>query len=399
MPDSLNENGLTVKTLPEIIADLTAGIQDIYGADVNVEQNSPDGQLINLFAQASADFRELIVRVNNGFDPDLATGVILDQRVPINNLTRAGGTFTIQPITIIVDRTVNLVGLDGSFNDINGTGFTVQDDEGNQFILVDSDTLTAGTHTGINFRAKTLGQVETTINTITTQTTIVLGVTSVNNPSAALEVGQNEETDAELRTRRQQSVANGSTGYLNGLLGAVLELDGVTDAKVYENVTGSTDADGIPAHGFWLIAEGGANTDIANEIYGRKSFGSNMKGIVEVDITTASGGTFTAKFDRPTAADLYIKFDIQGTVSGATFDETGIKQYIVDNLNYNIGDFAETSRVTEIASQAIITTGGKGVPLNAQVSDDGIAWVEFLETDDLDDQFTLATARITITVL
>lgn len=397
MADVINENGLTVKTLQELINELVAGYRVIYGDDINLEQNSPDGQLINIFAQAEADIRELATSIYNSFNPDRAVGSTLDERVTINNIARRGGTYTIQPIDITVDRTVTLQGLDADFNNPNGSGYTVQDNAGNQFILIDTVTLTAGT-TRVNFRAKDIGQVETVVDTINNPVTIVLGVTAVNNDVGAVDIGQDQETDAQLRVRRAQSVAIASSGYLNGLLATVLNLDGVAGARLYENVTNTVDADGIPAHGIWLIVQDGANTDIGNAIYTKKSYGCNMKGDEEVEIITASGATFTAKFDRPQAQDLYIRFDIQRTVAGAVFDQSVIKSYIVDNLTYDIGEFAETSRATAVALLAIVANGGGGVPVNVEVSDDGIAWEDFIETDTKKDQFVLDVSRITITV-
>lgn len=398
MPDSLGATGLAIKTLPEIVSDLETALRNIYGSDINLDQNSPDGQLVNIFAQAAIDIRELAQQIYNGFNPDAAVGRILDERVALNNIERQGGTYTITPIELVTDRTVNLQGLDADFNDPDGTGFTIQDDAGNKFILIDSVTLTAGTNT-VNFRAKNIGAVETTTGTITNPVTIVLGVTSINNPSAALQTGSNEETDAELRIRRQKSVAIASTGYLNGLLASVLNLDGVTDAVLYENVTNSVDADGIPAHGIWLVAEGGANTDIADEIYAKKSYGANMKGDTEVDITTASGAIFTAKFDRPEAKDLFIRFDIQPLTATATFNQAAIKDYLVANLSYNIGEYAETSRITCIIKDAITSLGEQGAAINVEISDDNATWVDYLTVDTLDEQWVVDAARITITEL
>lgn len=398
MVDLLNADGLQTKTLNEIVTDLENGFRNIYGADINLDQNSPDGQMINIFAQALVDLRELMTQIYNSFDPDRAVGRSLDERVPINNIKRRGGSFTILAIDITVDETVELQGLDAAFNSVDGTGYTVQDNAGNQFILIDSVTLTTGT-TSLNFRAKQIGLVETTVDTIQTPVTIVLGVTEINNPTGPLELGENQETDAELRLRRQRSVAIASTGYLNGVLAAVLDLDGVTDAKIYENVTNVVDADGIPAHGTWLIVEGGANTDIANVIYAKKSYGSNMKGAVEVDITTASGATFTAKFDRPVAEDLYIRFNIQPYSVDAEFDLPTIKQYLVDNLDYEIGEFAETSEITAKAREILVTMGNEGAAVDVEISDDGVTWVDYLETPTLGSQWVLDTTRIDITEL
>lgn len=396
MTSSIGPTGLTIETLPQIITDLNTGVQTIYPA-ANVASNSPDGQLINIFGQASFDELQLLAQINAGFDPDQAIGSILDQRVALNNIQRQGGTFTTVAITIVTTATVSLQGLDGNFNNVNGTGFTIQDDAGNQYILIDSVTLTAGTN-AVDFRAQKLGPVTPIVNTITNIVTVTLGVASVNNPSGSLSVGQNQETDSQLRIRRQQSVALASTGYLNGLLGAILNLAGVTGAVLYENVTNVTDGNGIPAHGIWLVVDGGANTDIANQIYNRISYGANMKGSVSVPITTASGGTFDALFDRPASVPLYIKFNIQPT-TGSSFNQSGIKSYMTSNMIYNIGQFAEQASLTALALAAINATSGGGVPNEVQVSTDDSTWFDYLATPTLGSQFTLSTANIAITVL
>lgn len=398
MPNIFDADGLTVDTLSEVTTNLNTGLQGIYGADINLDQNSPDGQMVGLFGQAIIDLLELLVNINASFDPDRAIGSILDERCAINNVARAGGTFTIQPISLTFDRTVILQGLDAEFDSIDGVGYTVQDNAGNKFILVDSETFTAGTYSR-NFRAEQIGRIETTVDTITNPVTIVIGVTIINNPSGALEIGQNEETDAQLRLRRQLSVSINSQGYLDGMRAKLLALSGVTEAKTFQNDTPMTDSNGIPENGIWVIVEGGANIDIANIIYKQKPPGSPMKGMVEVDVTTASGGTFVAKFDRPEAADLYISFEIQPTATPPSFDLEGIKQYIVDNLTYTIGQFASTSEVTLAAQAAMIATGSTGVPVDVQISDDGISYVDYLPTATLSTQWVLSTTKIFINII
>lgn len=398
MPDILDANGLQIKTASEIQQELVADLQAIYGPDINVASNSPDGQMIGIYTQAGVDIRELNSQTYNSFDPDRAVGRQLDERVAINHIARAGGTYTLINLDITVDRTVTLSGLDSAFNDINGTGFTVQDNAGTQFILVDSATLTVGTSSR-SFRSKTLGRIETTVNTITNQVTIVLGVTAVNNPSAPTNLGQNEETDAQLRARRQQSPAIASQGYLDGLYAALLNLDGVVDARVYENNTATTDANGILRNSIWAIVEGGSNTDIANALRS-KTYGVGMKGTVTVNIARAAGNDFIAKFDRPTSVPLYIKFDLK-RVGGTSFvfDLPSIKQYIVDTTNYRIGEYAETSKPTANAVDGIAAQGGGGVPINLQLSTDGTTYVNYIDAPTLASEFTLDVSRIAITVV
>jgi len=376
MSDTFNENGLQVATRTELLEALTQAFQTIYGADVNIDQSSPDGQLLNIFAQGGTDIREILMQVYNSFDPDNCSGRILDSRCAINNIFRKGGTFTTVAIDITTDRTVTLQGLDDNYNDVNATGYTIQDSAGNQFILVSTQTLQAGT-TRVLFRSKDIGAVQTTLNTITTPVTIVLGVVSVNNPVDATE-GENEESDYDLKVRRRQSVSIGSSGYLNGLLATVLQLDGVTDAALYENYTGEVDANGTPAHCMWLIVEGGSDSEIADAIYRKKSYGCNMRGNITYTITTVSAQQFVAKWDEPTEQELYIKFNIIPTTSTVQFDKQAIKEYILANEKFRIGQGAETSSLTTLAQQAIDANGGMGYATEVLISTDESNWVEYI---------------------
>lgn len=395
---TFDATGLTIDTLNEIVTLLEDGYKEIYGVDINLDSNSPDGQLINLYAQANRDLQEIIAQVNSGFDIEQAIGIVLDQRIGLLGLTRQGATFTQQQINITVDRSLTLQGLDADANDPDGTGYTVADDAGNQFILLDTTNLTAGT-TLLTFRAKDLGALTTLPNTITNPVSVVIGVTAINNPSGALEVGVDGELDSTLRVRATRSTANKAKGFIDALTGLLLDVTGVTDAKVYENTSASVDADGIPAHGIWAIVEGGANTDIGNTIYATKNPGCDQKGSVTVEITTVNGSIFEAKFDRPASKNLYLKFNIQETITGQSFDEDGIKDYIVANTDYGIGESADTSTLTTLAQESINTTSGGGKALGVQISDDGITYVEFLPTDTKDEKWILDAARIAITIL
>ena len=395
MPDSFTSNGLTISTLNELVSQLETDFKAIYGNDINLEQNSPDGQLLNIFAQAGIDVRELISQVYGTFDPDSASGRVLDERCAINNVFRKGGTRTTVNITIVTDRTVHLEGASDDFE----SGYTIQDDAGTQFVLSSSVDLVAGTHTDIEFKAKDIGAVETMPNTITTPVTIVLGVISVNNPTAGT-TGVNEESDAELKIRRRQSISIGSSGYLNGLKASLAQLPGMNDVAVYENCTNDNpDTNGIPAHSIWVVVDGGTAADIADTIFRKRSAGCGMKGAQSYTILTPSGQNFVAKWDNKTTKALSIKFNIQKTLSTATFDLSAIKNYIASNISFGIGDGANTSDITTLAQRAIDVNGGNGVALNVLISDDnGANWVEYV-APTVATKITVASSDITPTVL
>src|SRR3990172_6160373 len=94
MPNILDANGLQVKTLTEVTDALEEAYRSIYGADINLGSNSPDGQVIGILAQAIVDNLELLVQVYNSFAVESAFGVVLDQRVALNGVARRQGTYT-----------------------------------------------------------------------------------------------------------------------------------------------------------------------------------------------------------------------------------------------------------------------------------------------------------------
>lgn len=395
MADILDENGLRIEALNDTITTLQDTWRSIYGDDINLDSNASDGQLINIAAQMARDNREICLAVYNSFDLTKATGTLLDIRVAYIDIKRKAGTYTQIPVSITVDRITTLQGLDANFNSSIATSYTVSDGT-NHAYLVDTVTLTAGTHSLI-FRAANIGAVTFATDTVTTQVTPVVGVTSVNNPSAALNTGIDEETDAQLRLRAQRSYGINSSGYLNGLDAKLLAIEGVTEAKSYENFTNATDSRGIPANCIWCIVEGGANTDIANAIYKSKTPGTNMKGLVSVDITTPSGEIKMFRFDRPTAQDLHIRFDLKPTQSGVTFSQSSIKTYLENNLKFTLNQSADTATVTAAAKEAINISTGYGVPLNVELSADGSTWVDYLTPTNVNYKFTVSADNITIT--
>ena len=97
---TITASGLAIESLPNIISWLTSQFQAIYGNDINLNSNSPDGQLLNIFAQASIDQLELLLDTYNGFAVDSAYGTRLDQLVALNGLARLQGTSTIAYVLV-----------------------------------------------------------------------------------------------------------------------------------------------------------------------------------------------------------------------------------------------------------------------------------------------------------
>lgn len=396
----IDSTGLVLQQLADIVTELEDGFKAIYGNDINLDPNSPDGQMINLFAQSKIDILDLISSVYNSFSPNSAIGVSLDQRCAINGIVRKGATKTTVTMTVTTDRIVNLIGV----NSGTGTPFTVSDGSGNKFYLTD-DTTTVNGVNSLHFTAAVAGAVEVSPGTITTIETITLGVLSVTNAGGALIQGEDEETDAALRYRRSVSVSNPSSGYLDGLTGALLALADVEYAKVYENNTDVTDANGIPPHSIWVVVDGGSSTDVANTIYQRRNagcgmyYGTGATGTTgpakTVSITQINGFDIPIKYSEAIYYDLYISLTVISLVATHSIDETFIKNSIYNNIQYGINDVADYSAIAayvkSIDPLAVITEGGVGA--TAAAGD------PYLAPPTIDGRWIVSTANIDIVVV
>ncbi len=392
MPNTLGTGGLTIKTRAELLDEMLngtdgyPGLYQIYGADINVDPNTPDGNLLNLIAQIAIDYLEFLQQVYTSFDPDQAIGTSLDLRCAINGVVRQAGTRTTQLVTVTATQAVTIDGLDTAPD----APFTITDATGNRFNLLATHAFGAAGSTNLTFQAEEIGAILVSDNTLTEIATPTLGISTVTNGTLDGTTGVNEETDLALRIRRTKSVSLPSQGYLEGLLGALLAVQDTTDARILENVTNATDGNGVPAHSIWCIVAGGLDAAVALAIYNKRNAGCGMKGAVAVDVDQADGSTFEVLFDRPIAEDLWISFDL--VAKTGSVDATYVRAQILLTLGYRIGQAAEASEIT-----AMVKTFAE----NCYVEDMGVSnadasYIAYQETTGVNYKWALAAARIKI---
>lgn len=393
MPNVLDANGLQIKTVDEVISELLdggdgfTGLRGIFGVDIQVDPNSPDGNMVRLFAQAATDYAEVLNKAYASFDPDQADGVNLDSRCTINGVYRKAGSYTTQLVTVTADQATTIPGLNASADN----PFTIADASGNQFQLVVSYTFAGAGTANLTFRAAEIGAIAVASNSLTVIVTPTLGISAVTNGTLAGSIGADEETDYQLRIRRSKSTALPSKGYLQGLEGGLLSIAGTTDAKVFENTDNTTDANGVPAHGIWCVVAGGSDMDIATVIYNKRNFGPPMKGGVSVAITQVDNSIFTVKFDRPTPENLWININV-AAISGPAIDPVYLRAQIIASLSYNINQPADASAITALI-KAIYPWASVSV---CEVSNDGVTYVALLNNAAVNNQWSIDSTRIYI---
>lgn len=384
---ALTQDGILIQTFAQVFNELADGYRAIYGNDINLDQESPDGQRVGIEARERVDMQGLALSIYNSLDPDLATGLSL------NRLLKLTGLFLRPATRSQADLEINM-----EFATTLSAGYTVRDSLGQNWITTQDNSVSAGLNTVTVF-AEDFGQVEADAGTITEPVTIVLGVISVTNLAAA-DAGQDEETEEEVRLRRRSSLELPAYSTTGSLFARLANTANVTDVAVYENATTAT-VNTIPAHSLWIVIEGGDVEDIAEVIAKNKTGGTGLKGTIEEDyietVQRPDGTTFTIvhtmKFDRPTDVPLTIVVDAAKKQPTDVINATAIKEEIAKKA-YQINEPALASELYAFGYNA-----GTNFILTDLTIDKGTGATEGQLTNDLDERFTIDTVDITVNLI
>lgn len=316
----IDATGIHLPTFNELRDAMVAGVQGIYGSDIYLGNDSQDGELITLVTQAAVDCYALAAMVYAGFDPSAAAGVPLSRVVQINGIDRKVPTRS----TVLM----KLIGQAGTTIQ-NGA---VEDDLGSTFLLPASVEIPYGGEVVVTATCTKLGAVRARAGTVTTMATPTAGWQSCVNVADAT-VGAPLESDAELRLRQKDSTMIPATSPYEALVGALKDLVGVTDLKVYENDTDLPNEYGIPAHSIAAVVQGGDAQAIADVISRTKTQGVSTYGRSMVLSSNTAGVPdriyFSSRVDVPVLVIVRLN-----ALEGYTSDvEAVIKARVIDWIN------------------------------------------------------------------
>lgn len=371
---------LTNDSLSTIVTRLTNEFKKIWDKDINVEQNSHDGQEINIRAQKEKDEGDVLIKIYNATKLDSAEDVDLDAICYTGALIRRkkGQAAIVDVVVTTLNDSITLSGLDST-----GITFKVANTAGSTFSLISTTLLeTAGDHT-LSFQSDTSGNVEIEPNSVNSISTPVFGVDSVNNPAKQRIDGIERENDSSLRRRYKVAITAPSLGYLDGLVSSILEVNGVVSCKVYENDTESVDSNGISPKSLFIIVEGGNDQDIAVAIAKKKGAAAGMytrdnEGKVEEVVELPGTQPKDIFFQRPNLVNLKIKIVVEEGEVKNSLAETACL-----GVKYGLG---ETAKVQDYYD-AINTIDGYIASSVLISDDDGETYNSFIKPNDIVDVF------------
>ena len=330
---TIDDKGINAPDFPAVLNWLKDQYRGIYGQDVYLENDSQDGQLVGIFARAIHDCNSACVSVYNSFSPSTAQGTGLSSVVKINGIARALPAFSSVDLVLVGQAGTTI------------TNGNVSDTNNQQWNLPETVVIPPSGEITVTATADAVGAIRAQSGTITNIGTPTRGWQSVTNPLAAVE-GSPVESDADLRRRQSVSTALPSLTVLDGIVGSVASLNGVTRYKPYENDTSLTDANGVPSHSIALVVEGGDAQAIADAIMAKKTPGTGTYGTTQVSSVDAFGISHLISFFRPTIVPVSVSMRLKAFTGYTTTIEAEIKQSVVDYIkSLDISDMVSVSRL------------------------------------------------------
>lgn len=385
---TIDASGITIQSFEEIYAELVAGYQAIYGVDINLNQESPDGQRVAIEAKSRADMQAFGLWIANNFDPDFARGIFQAKIAKLSGIFPRPATRSFWDLSITTTRILTLP-----------TGYQISDDLGQLWELPAPVILPIGV-SPITFQATDFGSVTGLAGAAFTPVTVVLGVTGFTAAVDA-EPGKDEETDEEFVQKRNLSLENPAFSTTNSLAARLLNTAGVTDARVYDNDSDVYDPiNDLDAHSIWPVVEGGTIDDIMQVLLFQKTGGAGIKGAIEASIpetlTRPDGSTFVVyqirRFDRPVIVPIYVTVTATRRNPLVPVDIALLKQKIAAYKFY-IGTPLEASALYCPA----YTAGDDFILTLMKISDDNITFVDGSLSPDPGSKFEIDVANITVT--
>lgn len=332
---AFSPTGLVLPQPADVLSGVEAEWNAAFGGILNLDPTTPQGQLIASLAAIVADKNEQFLAMVNRINPDTADGVYQDAIGRIYFLDRKAATPTAVQCLC--------TGLEGT---LIPTGALAQSTAGDLFQCVSGALIPAAGHVTLPFECTATGPVLALAGTVTKIYQALPGWDTITNAADGT-VGQNVESRAEFEIRRQASVALNATGSVAAIYSNLFDVADVLDVVVRENITSSnaTFANNVTLwpHSIYCCVEGGADADIAQSIFSRKSAGCDTCGSNSSIITGAYGQTYNLRFQRPAA--LAFKFDVQLADTATTPANIVdlVKAAIVSA--FNGGDGGERARI------------------------------------------------------
>ena len=423
MAYGLTATGFVAKTYEVIKAEIEAELRDEFGSSIPLGENEILGQIVRVFAEREAALWELAEDAAGSQDPDAATGAQLDALCALTGTTRDAATKSTVTAWLTGTPTTNVPA--ASVASVEGTGVQFETTGANVIAAatawapttayVIGDVVTnasrcyyctvAGTSAGSGgptttadaitdntvtwkYMGEGTGYVDAAMESVDTGPQVALAgdLNEIETPVAGWEsvknhldavLGDDLETDAELRERREDELAAAGTSPIDAVRAALLDVEDVTAVSLFVNNSDVTDGDGVPPHAVEALVTGGADQDVWDALLANVAAGIATHGTEAGTAEDSEGNDIAVEFSRPSAITIWV--DVTLTYDADTYPADGDAQVeaaiLAAGANYSTGQDVYDSRlmaavfsVQGVLDVSALTVGTSDPPGAATVS-------------------------------
>lgn len=335
---TFTNKGVEIPSADSVKAELQQMFVDAFGSEINLDDSTPQGQLIVSLATIIMDKNNNLMQIINAFNPntvknDEVSGLAWQDALGmIYGLTRKEASKS----------SVNCVvsGVAGTVIPSNAQAISVNND---LFKISQETVIGDNGQANVVFYSVESGEIPVEANSINRIYTSVVGWDTINNPSSGI-LGGKAETRAEFERRRVEQLGRYSSSMLESVLASVEAVENVVDVVVAENDTDNNkqvQGVNLAPHSIYVCADGGNNQDIAKAIRNSKSGGCGTNGTTEV-----IDGYGVIKFDKVTADAVTVDVTVSKTSRTPADFEDKIKDALIASVDsLKIGESLYSGRL------------------------------------------------------
>lgn len=241
--DYIDTTGIIVPQTSDIQTQVGAEYQALFGMDLSLAPNTPQGLLISAETQARISVADNNASIANQINPNYAGGVFLDAILALTGSFRIPETFS--------SVNCNLTGVAGT---VIPAGSIAQDINGKQWQISGQHTFFTTTISDAQFIALNAGPISVNAGELNTIISAVLGWETITNPLPANispnYLGANTQTDAQARQYRNNTLYLQGNSLPQAIVSGLYATQGVMSVAFLENATSST----TPVNGVTMVA-------------------------------------------------------------------------------------------------------------------------------------------------
>lgn len=344
-------NGIVIPDTADLKEDVQNEYKAAFGADLSVEDSTPQGRLIDIETNARVNVVENNVLIANAINFNLASGLLLDAWGANFGLTRgaAKSSSVTATITGVAGTTIS-------------AGSQASTQAGDVFYLENQITIPASGTIDTTFLSLEKGAIPCPAESLTVIVDGTLGWETITNTNPAT-LGNLRESDASFKQKFYDAGLFSGMSLIEDYDNALMDVENVISARVIENGEDASkviDANvTLLKHSVYACVDGGNDNDVAMALFTRKSAGANWTGLTGQTVTVnvvdpTYGDTYTVKFNRPTQVDVYTAIVLSaGTNTSGTL-QNDVKNTINDYINsHKIGEDVTVLQIAQAVSSGV----------------------------------------------